>query len=444
MMNTRNDLEVFRPRMTEGNRMGFVQILLTLAITVMMGVLSTSAMYANDLPPPYRLPVFGGTVGLILMLSVGRVGTFSGQKLLMLFLWGGFGSMCLISGMLNRDDMLALIWMSVGVPYLIFCVFPEAAGRHGNIMVQLAILFAFVPYAVVSLFLYPVDSPYSGVFSNSNTFGITAATLSAGIFALLRGSIAIQDKTVFRWAWILFLCAGAAAALFLVLISNSRTSLVTYLTLMLIFMGSLWFNFRRNRWWIALSVLLVMGAVAVILFSGFVEDPRGNYLGRIVDKMMAKAVVGDATSGRTEIWYNVMNSIDWFGHGIATFTQNFGGLAHNTYFTVLGAVGPLALAFLLPVHAMALYLALRHFRQNIRHDGYAAGPLLVVVNYLMLGLAELVFGVLGNGINMSFLLMTGFLVNADPVPGLEPEASRPYESAGLTGSVSTSIGGHAQ
>lgn len=420
---------------------GLVKVLLTIAIAGLIGVLSSSGMYANETPPTYRIPVFAGIVAVILLLSAGRVGSFSRRRLIMLFLWAGFAAMSLISGLLNNEDMLAMLWLSLGIPLLILCVFPHAAGRHGNLMVLLGIVLGFAPYIAASLILYPLNSSYRGVFSNANSIGMALATMSAAIFALLRGAISVKEKSVPCWTWIGVLCLTVGAAFPLIVLSNSRTSLITYAVLVMIFVWSLFFNRHKNRWWIVLTAVALLGAVSLFLVSGFSDDARTNYFGRIVDKMEEKTVSGDISGGRFGIWQAVISKIEWFGRGTTYFPQHYGANAHNTYFMVLGGLGPLALIFLVAVHGMAISIAYRRAVHNLRQDGYAIGPLLVVMNYMVLGLAELVFGILGNGINMSFLLMLGVLINENPAN----ESAWQFEKAdGLQGTVTSRLEGGTQ
>jgi O-antigen ligase len=402
------------------SRVGWIKLFLTVAIAIMIGVLSTPGMYPNDAPPSYRLPVFAVLLAVIFFLSVGRIGMFSKRKLGMLFLWAGFSAMSLISGLIHEEELMGMLWMSLGVPYLIFCVFPQAAGRHGNVMVLVAIVLAYIPYVAASLILYPISNPYAGVFSNPNAFGMAVVTMSAALFGLLRGAIETASKSVFHWLWIILIFL--ILTFLLILLSSSRTSLITYIILALIFAGSLFFNVYKHRWWIAVAAFAVLGALSFVLFPVFSDDARNSYLGRIVEKMETKLIKGDVSGGRFMIWKTVVNDVQLFGRGSYSFVQNYGTAAHNTYVMVLGGSGPLALVFLVAVHGMAIVLAYRRVVNDIRQDGYAIGPLLVIMNYIVLGLAELVFGILGNGINMSFLLMIGILVNE----GLTEEKSMEY------------------
>ena len=428
-MNTMSTIRDCAPHTDEQSSFGIVKALLTVIIAVLIGVLSSPWMYTNDTPPAYRIPIFACMIAMIFVLSVGRIGKLSKQKLTMLFLWSGFASMALVSGLLTDEDILAVLWLSLGVPYLLFCVFPQAAGRHGNVMVLMAIVLGLAPYVAASLILYPLNGRYFGVFTNPNGFGVTVVTMSAALLGLLRGAISATNKNVIHWLWISILWIMVGAAFPFIVLSNSRTSLITYVVLMMIFVGSLFFNRHKNRWWITISAIIVLGAVAVFLVSGLSNDVYNSFFGRIIDKMETKAQSGDISGGRFKIWESVLSQVELFGKGSIGFPQKFGGLAHNTYIMVLGATGPLALGFLIAIHGFTVFIGFKMVTRNIRRDGYAVGPLLVILNYIVLGLAETVYGFLGNGINMSFLLMTGVLVHenwAEEV-SLESAENRPMK-----------------
>ncbi len=388
---------------------GIVRVLLTITAATMIGVLSTPAMYEK--PPGYRVPIFAVLIGVLLILSGGQIGKFSKQRLWMMFWWGGFGSIAFVSGLQNHEDMIAALWLYLGVPYLIFCVFPQAAGIYGKEISAVAVVLAHLPYIIISLIQHPLSSPYVGVLTNPNLFGMMVATMSAGILALLRGAIFHSHKSILHWVWSLTLGLAVAAAFILIIKSSSRTSLITFAFSCLIFFWSLFFEARKNRFWIVLSLLIVIGTTSYFAVSVFSGEAEGRYFRGIVTKMQTKLESQDPMAGRFEIWKSVLADVQPFGYGTIGFPAHYGANAHNTYIMILGAMGPAALVFILSIHGMATYLALKMVFQNIRRDGYALAPLLIIANYIVLGFAELVFGILGNGINLSFLLATGILLN---------------------------------
>ena len=387
---------------------GFNKLLLTGLAAGLMGILSSSAMYVPSSPPFFRLPATAAIVAIIFLLSGFRIGKFSTWRLLALYFWVGFATVSLISALIHRDSLLPEIWQFVGVPVILFMAFPRTANRYGNIMVLSAMVLAFVPYIAVSLFKYPIFTPYPGVFLNSNMFGMIMSTLSAALFALFRGALNHRKTTFFTILWQAVLGLSLVASFVLIIFSASRTSFITFLLMYLIFVGTLFFDASRHRFLIAMAVTGFVAALAYILYSA-ASSSSGNMIDAVTNKFLNKMTQGDASGGRLYIWKLVLSDIRLLGMGNNIFFEQ---PAHNTYMMILATRGPIAVVFMLAVHLTTLILAVQRVFNNIRQDGYAIGPLLVVVNYLILGLAENVFGTLGNGINISYLLMAGILFNS--------------------------------
>jgi O-antigen ligase len=232
-------------------------------------------------------------------------------------------------------------------------------------------------------------------------------------------------KSLLQKIWTAGLVLAAGSLLPLILASNSRSSLMTYIVILMVFFGSLFFDARKNRFWIGLSLAAMTGAAVFAASAALLGSPGGSFVNDMLEKFVTKS--DDPTDGRIVTWLAVLGDITLVGRGDGAFSGNYGGMAHNTYIEVLGGMGPIALVFILAIHALALYLACRLLFRNIRQDGYAIGPLLVLLNYFVLGLTELVFGLLGNGIHIAFLLMVGVLLNETVSDGADWQFS-PSES----------------
>ena len=387
---------------------GVHKLLLTALAAGLMGVLSSSAMFAPSSPPFFRLPAAAAIIAVIFILTGFRVGKFSTWRLLSLVFWIGYALTSLISALIHRDTLLPEVWQFAGVPLILFMSFPRSAKRYGNVMVLSAIILAFAPYVLYSLVRYPIFTPYSGVFLNSNMFGMVVSTISAALFALLRGALNSRRFSVINMAWQMTLIVGLACSLILIFLSGSRTSFITFILMGMIFAGSLFFNVSRNRCMIALTVTAVISVTLYILGSAAMNITSTGFVDTLVNKFLNKLAQGDTTGGRLYIWKLVLSNIQLMGMGNGIFFEQ---PAHNTYIMILATKGPIAVAFMVAVHLITLVLAVRRVFYDIRSDGYAIGPLLVVINYLVMGFAENVFGTLGNGINISFLLMAGVLFN---------------------------------
>ena len=158
-------------------------------------------------------------------------------------------------------------------------------------------------------------------------------------------------------------------------------------------------------------MLAVTGFVAIfgyLLYSLAMDASGNSVMDTLVRKFLNKTVQGDVLGGRVNIWKGAVEDIRILGMGASFF---YDMPAHNDYVMILATKGPVTVFFAIAVRILALYLALRWTFFGIRQDGYALGPLLMIINFLILGLAENAGGTLGNGINMTFLLMAGILFN---------------------------------
>ena len=397
----------------EMDSFGINKMLLTGLAAGLIGILSTSAMYNPAAPPAYRMPAAGVVIAAMFLLSGFRIGKFSNWRLLSLFFWTGFAMMSIVSAMNHRDPLLAELWQLVGVPLVFFTAFPRTANRYGNIMVMSATALAFAPYIIVSLFKYPLFFPYAGVFENSNMFGMVISTFSAALFGLLRGSLNQSKRTFLRTFWVGALGLCLIASFVLITFSGSRTSFITFfLMYYLVFVGTLFFDASKHRLALAISIIGFMMAVFYSLYNAAMSTYGSNIVDTLLGKFFNKITQGDVTSGRMYIWKSALEDVQVLGMGNSYFYEE---PAHNSYIMILATKGPLAALFMIAVHITTLFLAVQRLFHDIRQDGYAIGPLLIVSNFLILGLAENVFGTLGNGINMTFLLMAGILFNGGQI-----------------------------
>ena len=384
------------------------KLVLTLFVAGLIAVLSSSAMYNPYSPPTYRLPVAGALLTLILLLSGFRIGKFSMWRLISLFVWTGFAIMSFLSAMNHRDPLLPEAWLFFGVPLIIFTAFPRTANRYGIIMVLSATVLAFGPFIAASLILHPVYMPYAGVFVNTPMFGMIMATFSAALFSLLRGALNHRKMNFINLVWECMLGFGIVVSFILILFSGSRTGFTSFVTIYLIFVGSLFFDISKNRVAIMLAVTGFVAIFGYLLYSLAMDASGNSVMDTLVRKFLNKTVQGDVLGGRVNIWKGAVEDIKILGMGASFF---YDMPAHNDYVMILATKGPVTVFFAIAVRILALYLALRWTFFGIRQDGYALGPLLMIINFLILGLAENAGGTLGNGINMTFLLMAGILFN---------------------------------
>ena len=383
--------------------------LLVLIVFALIGVLHLFALDpANS--PAYRPIVAMALAGLLLVLSRYEWGDFPRRRLLIMYLWFGFSTMSLTSAVLNDNELVPEVWQLLGVPLVIFTAFPQLAKERAVKVVLLGVFLGFLPYLIVSVAKYPLLYPYRGVLDNPNALGMISVTMAAAVLAWLRGVMAEQRALWSSVLYKMFLIGVLVILGGLILASNSRTSFLTGMILYGVFFLSLFAEAKRYRTWIVLSAVLVAGvAVSLPLAVEYVDAQSGGLLGSLLSKFANKAADDDVLSGRNEVWQMILRHIEVFGIG-TTAMDEFGVNPHNTYMWMLGSKGPIALVFFASAQWAALVAAIKYAWRNIKSDGYALGPILILLNYMVMGMAEAIVSTLGDGIQMSFMLMIGALL----------------------------------
>lgn len=222
---------------------------------------------------------------------------------------------------------------------------------------------------------------WRGVYGHKNALG-ALMTLSALVFMLLS-----LHGGRYRW-----LCwAGFGLSVGLLLLSNSKTSLVVFLTLL-----ALLPFYRILRWRYTLAVpmfiaaILVGGGVAILILSNteFVFDALGRQA---------------SLTGRTEIWPAVIHMIreqPWLGYGYGGFWLGWDGpsayvlltiyfdplTAHNGLLDLWLNLGLLGVA----IFALGLVAAFLRALAWVRASESAAGlwPLVYLTLVLLQNLTE--------------------------------------------------------
>ena len=391
----------------------FKQIILIGIVALLIGTLHIFVLDPLH-PSPYR-PLMAMVIAGMLMLMTGwQIGLISPRKLLMLFFWTGFATISLVSALLKGDSIVAELWQMFGIPAVIFTAFPMLTGRHGNIVILFGMLIGFAPYMIVSVLQHPLEYPYKGIMDNPNAFGMVAAMLLAVCYSLLRGVLnEAGSKQYFRVGSLVLLIFGLHA---LILASYSRTCFVVGGMLFLIFIWSLAKESSRHRkaLMVASVVFLTLGSGILFILSISPDTGSSLFVG-LFGKNAMKAANEDLLSGRSYVWEMIWKNRQLFGEGVEAMWNKYTFMPHNTYLWILGGKGPLALIFYLGTQLMGLYLSLRLVNRKIKDDGYVIGPFMVIVSYAIMGLTESVISVLGDGIQMSYLLMMGVLIHSyDP------------------------------
>ena len=312
----------------------------------------------------------------------------------MLFLFYVFLLSCSIGALLNSDIFVLLGALVFFVLYIsTSAILPVLCNHNINELVVKAILISHIPLIFIPLLTEGINSmPYRGIFYNPNSFGSIAVTLFAVLVAIflknLEEYITLSEKQRFIKLKLLLQLVFMFWVFWLVILSGSRTSFLTGLMVLAIGMFFLIVFLIKAKKLVKLlfrgtivSFLVTMTYVILALYTNFNQYLQLNIIGKFQRKS------DDILDHRGEVWKQTIQEAGLFGKGDKYFEQNIGLGAHNTFISILGQYGWIALIILVLFLAMAVFYACKYSVKNT-DDRYKYLPLMLIVSFLTLSMGE--------------------------------------------------------
>ena len=387
------------------------QVIIVIALSVLFGGTSLIGLGSYNLPLDpavlkLRYLLVASSLLILILMSPFKQWGFHRQDRPLLLLWILFGLALVMSGIANDDTTIVRdgLWQMIAVPLIMFNAAPKAMKENANLLMGMALLFGHIPYIITSIVSDPPGNGtlYRGVFANSNSMGLTCATMSAGLFILLIG--AWSEKKDGRYLWPI---SAALLSLFvLITLANSRTSMIVFSLMFSVFFSEFVKNSKAVKKMIALATVAV---TAVLLFGGEQIEAMNNILSNNFD---AK----EGLSGRDKIWGTTLDESDFLGHGSNYFTLNFGLGGHNTIIEIIGINGIIAGNLLIAFGIASFFYTYAYFKTYGKEDCAAIAPFLITVSFWFLSMGEAMFGSLGNAMTLAYMLSIG-IVMSRPLEG---------------------------
>ncbi|MGE7997352.1 O-antigen ligase family protein [Lysinibacillus sp. NPDC093190] len=260
---------------------------------------------------------------------------------------------CVISAGVNQD--IELLKNSLQLFCIFFTVaifFNDIVKRHVKEIVLNGVLLAYIPFLILCFqknhFMY---GAFAGVFENPNTLGVSMIGLTVVvlmklyeiIIAMLEGYQQLKLTIQLGCYTIFYLFA-----LYVIMLSNARTSLLTVAiltTVMIVLLVK-----RTKKRFLPLlkfSLLLIVACLLLIIAIHEVEMMQKAFQS-ILLKMEKKST--NITDGRLDIWKYVFEHFSFWGHGTESLWVIGVSHAHNTFVNILQEAG------LLPLVCYAIFL----------------------------------------------------------------------------------------
>ena len=301
---------------------------------------------------------------------------------------------CLISGLLNMDWKLFITGAMIVVLYIASFVIIPSFNIQVNEVVYKSAMLSQAPLILVTLLLKGLDkNPYQGIFYNPNSFGTTIAT----IFTLLLSVFLFKLENYFTkkskeidtlWSLIIYI-GGLLFMFFLIILSSSRTSFLTAVGLVMSSFLIVFIKLVKNKSVFPFLRSIFFGVLGIGIISLLIRmTPILDYLYfNIVYKFQLKLNRGDVLDKRGIVWNQTIKEARLFGNGSEYFIAKTLYAAHNTFISMLGEFGWVALILFVLFLLYGAYKSMKYALSGTL-DKYKYMPILLFVCFIMLSMGE--------------------------------------------------------
>lgn len=393
------------------NRVWKVRQCMIIAVLIVLGVglnlLNMGARFA-PIDPMYlqiRQLVWIGSIILLTLAGWRRIGHAPKHVLVNSVLWTCYGASVVIAGIYHQDAGMTFegIWLGLGIPFIFLIAVPRLLDGIQSTAIIFVLIGSALPYILISLLSTPLTYPYRGIVANPNQMGMLVAGVIWALSALLYSS-ASGSKRV-QIMMITGLLIGAYA---LLLYTGSRASLISAL----LATGTAVFGISRidvqSRWKALMGILFILAGA--FLIGEYINFDYSSLLVGIREKHDVQWADA-AFSGREYAWSWALENTRFLGHGAGASMEAVGFTSHNSFVATLNDYGIVSLILLLAIMSYGLFMSMR-VDGSCKVGGVSRFvPLIVMVGFWSLSMAEGLFGALGRGSTLAFFLSYGLVSN---------------------------------
>lgn len=301
-----------------------------------------------------------------------------------------FTLLCSGAAVINSDA--ALLYSTIGYIVLFLStmiVIPSYFKDSSGKVVILTIIVSQIPIILLPIITNGIDShPYRGIFDNPNSFGGVSATVFVVVLAVflqrLEAFLYTKEKRPRLTVASLFVLLSLL--FLLVIMSGSRTSFVTCIIAMIVSGLFLLLFTVKHR----LIGNLIVKATFVFPLGGLVFWVTNKFIPIVAfaDEVIIRKFAnksGDMLDGRSWVWEKTAGEAGLFGNGNDYFSLHVGLGAHNTFVSILGQYGWLAVSAFAIIILIGLYYCSIYALSDNNHKYL---PLLMLITFFALSMGE--------------------------------------------------------
>jgi len=253
---------------------------------------------------------------------------------------------CVISAGVNQDMDLLKNSLQLFCMFLAVSIFfNDLVKEHVMEVVVNSVLIAYIPFLFVCFQqAHYLFGGFAGVFENPNTMGFSMIGLMVVVLMrlyqitvrLLHGQQQLKLMLAFGFYTAIYL-----VSLYIILLSNARTSLLTAALVTIVVIVSNLKSLNKTFLPLLKFSALLTGTVLVVIIAFLKMNMMQDAVQSILMKMEKKST--NITDGRLEIWQYVFEHVQFWGHGVESLWSIGVSHAHNTFINILQEAGFLAL-----------------------------------------------------------------------------------------------------
>lgn len=306
--------------------------------------------------------------------------------LVIMYLFMLFGA---LSALFNTDPKLIINTTVIFFLYVSTFIVIPTFNKIGQDVIVKSALISNLPILLIPIIVYGFNTtPYRGIFYNPNAMGTISVTIFAVFLSKIFKNIELQlfskksnKLKTFK------LIAYSLSMIYLVVLSGSRTSVLT--ALILIIAGVLVISFKlinNGRLFGLIRGALLMSIIGLgsIIFSKVSGLYDYLYL-NVIYKFELKYQRGDVLANRGEVWRQTFSDAKILGNGSEYFTSSTSISAHNTFINVLGEYGWLPLGLFVLLLMVFIFKSAKYTSSA---DRYSYLPLMITLSFVSMSMAE--------------------------------------------------------